>query len=501
MIRGIRNVCSTALTLLALAAVPAAQAAVLAVTKTADTLDGACNQDCSLREAIVAANADPGTDVVILPAGTYLLTRFGEGEDLGATGDLDITDDLVILGAGAPTTVIDAVERDRILHVHNASLTLSGALFQRGRIDANGGALLNENGDVELTRVEFTGNGTTGNTFGGAVFTDGNTGSLTVTESTFRLNTAGGSGGAIAARGTELTLRNVTFLVNRANGGSGGALYLFRDLPAIINNVTIASNTAAQAGGGVFAESSAFIATNAPVFSNTIIAGNTGGNAPDCTGSTQSAGYNAIGVGGGCTGFSAAKNDLQGTAADPLFQVTGPSGNFGGTTPTVSLPSGSPAVNAGNPAAPGSGPGACEPTDQRGATRPAGGRCDIGAFELTTACVPGETALCLNNGRFKVTAMFRTVTDPGLLPARTVTLTEDTGYLYFFDRKNVEVTIKVLNGCGLNSRYWVFAAGMTNVQVVLTVTDTKTGAIKEYTNPLNRAFRPIQDTVAFNTCP
>lgn len=501
MIRGIRSVCSTTLTLLALAAVPAAEAAVLTVTKTADTADGACNQDCSLREAVLAANADPGTDVVVLPAGTYLLTLFGEGEDLAATGDLDVTGDLVILGAGAPATVIDAVERDRILHVHGASLTLSGVSFQRGRVAANGGALLNENGEVELSRVEFLSNGTTGDTYGGAIFTDGTAGSLKVTESTFRLNNAGGSGGAIAARGTELTLRNVTFLVNRANGSFGGALYLFRDLPAVINNVTITGNTAAQAGGGVYSENSAFIGTNAPVFSNTIIAGNTGGNAPDCTGSTQSAGYNAVGVGGGCTGFSAAKGDLQGTAADPLFQVTGPSGSFGGTTVTVSLPSGSPAVNAGNPAAPGSGPGACETTDQRGAVRPAGGRCDIGAFELTAACVPGETTLCLNNGRFKVTAMFRTPTDSGLLPARTVTLTEDTGYVYFFDRKNVEVTIKVLNGCGLNSRYWVFAAGMTNVQAVLTVTDTQTGAIKEYTNPLNRAFRPIQDTVAFSTCP
>lgn len=500
MICGIRNLCSTALTVLALAAVPA-QAAVLSVTKTADTLDGACNQDCSLREAVVAANANPGTDVVILPSGTYLLSRLGEGEDLAATGDLDITDDLVVLAAGVPTTVIDGVELDRILHVHNASLTLSGVLFQRGTVAGNGGALLNENGDVELSRVQFTSNRTTGATFGGAIFTDGTTGSLTVIESTFNLNLAGASGGAIAARGTELTLRNVTFSVNRANTAFGGALYLFRDLPATINNVTIVGNTAAQAGGGVYSENSAFIGSNAPTFSNTIIAGNTGGSEPDCTGSTQSAGYNAVGVGGGCTGFSAAKNDTQGTAGDPLFQVTGPSGSFGGTTPTISLPSGSPAINAGNPAAPGSGNGACEATDQRGATRPAGGRCDIGAFEVTTACVPGELALCLNNGRFKVTATFRATANDSLQPARAVTLTEDTGYLYFFDRKNVEATIKVLNGCGVNSRYWVFASGLTNVQVVLTVTDTKTGAVKEYTNPLNRAFRPIQDTTAFNTCP
>jgi CSLREA domain-containing protein len=500
MIFGIRRLCP-ALALLALTAVPVAQAAVLTVTKEADTLDGACTPlDCSLREAIVAANAGPGTDVILLPAGTYLLTRFGEGEDLGATGDLDITDDVVILGAGAPTTSIDAVERDRILHVRNASLALSGVRLSRGRIAGNGGALLNESGDVELSRIHFTGNGTTGDTFGGAIYTDG-AGSLTVTESTFNLNTAGASGGAIAAQGTELALRNVTFLTNSALTGFGGALYFFRDLPATINNVTITGNTAARNGGGVYAENSAFIGINAPTFSNTILAGNTGGVDPDCTGSTQSAGYNVVGVGGGCTGFAPAKNDLQGTAADPLFQVTGPFGSFGGPMPTVSIPSQSPALNAGNPAAPGSGPGACEPVDQRGAARPGGPRCDAGAFEVTAACVPGELTLCLNGGRYKVTATFRATANDTPQPARAVTLTDDTGYLYFFNPKNVEATIKVLNGCGVNGRYWVFASGMTNVEVMLTVTDTRTGAVKNYTNPLNRPFRPIQDTVAFNTCP
>jgi hypothetical protein len=53
----------------------------------------------------------------------------------------------------------------------------------------------------------------------------------------------------------------------------------------------------------------------------------------------------------------------------------------GGPTPTHALRKGSAAVDAGNPAAPGSGPTACESTDQRGTKRPQGPRCDIGAFE------------------------------------------------------------------------------------------------------------------------
>jgi CSLREA domain-containing protein len=63
------------------------------VTKLADTNDGSCDADCSLCEAVIAANANPGADDIALPAGNYVLTIGGVGEDTGATGDLDLTDD------------------------------------------------------------------------------------------------------------------------------------------------------------------------------------------------------------------------------------------------------------------------------------------------------------------------------------------------------------------------------------------------------------------------
>src|SRR6186713_823446 len=81
-------------------------AATFVVTKTADTADGACDADCSLREAITAANAAAGADVITLPAGTYTLTITGTNEDLNADGDLDITTPMTINGAGSGSTII-----------------------------------------------------------------------------------------------------------------------------------------------------------------------------------------------------------------------------------------------------------------------------------------------------------------------------------------------------------------------------------------------------------
>jgi hypothetical protein len=65
----------------------------------------------------------------------------------------------------------------------------------------------------------------------------------------------------------------------------------------------------------------------------------------------------------------------------------------------------------------------------------------------------------------------------------------------------VELTVKVLNGCFRNGHYWFFASGLTDVRVDLTVTDTSTGVTKTYVNPRGRAFVPIQDTRALQTCP
>ena len=115
-------------------------------------------------------------------------------------------------------------------------------------------------------------------------------------------------------------------------------------------------------------------------------------------------------------------------------------------------------------------------------------------------CVPDDHTLCLNDNRFAVSARFRT-NDSGVTDATGVKLTGDSGYFWFFNPANIEVVIKVLSGCSLNQSYWVFATGLTNVEVTLTVTDTESDTTKTYMNTLGVAFAPIQDTSAFPACP
>jgi len=116
-------------------------------------------------------------------------------------------------------------------------------------------------------------------------------------------------------------------------------------------------------------------------------------------------------------------------------------------------------------------------------------------------CVQDEHTLCLNNGRFIVTAHW-TKPDTTSGEGTAVVLTGDSGYFWFFDASNIELIVKVLNGCGLNNAYWVFAAGLTNVGVDLQIIDSQTGVPYEKQNAVGTAYAPIQDTGAFpGSCP
>jgi hypothetical protein len=128
----------------------------------------------------------------------------------------------------------------------------------------------------------------------------------------------------------------------------------------------------------------------------------------------------------------------------------------------------------------------------------------LGAFGTTPAmaqsCVPSATRLCLQNNRFSVTINWQTTTSSGAGQVVSFS-TVDSGLFWFFSSTNWEMMIKVLNGCGVNNRYWVFTGVTTNVGWTMRVTDTLTNVTKIYSSPNGTASCPVLDTNAFATCP
>lgn len=121
---------------------------------------------------------------------------------------------------------------------------------------------------------------------------------------------------------------------------------------------------------------------------------------------------------------------------------------------------------------------------------------------LDRACADTETDLCLNGGRFRAHGSFRVPAQGREGPMHALPVTVDSGLFWFFSRDNLEVFLKVLNACSLAPpRYWVFASGLTNVEVTLIVDDTVSGEERTYFNASGTAFAPVQDTSAFATCP
>jgi hypothetical protein len=142
------------------------------------------------------------------------------------------------------------------------------------------------------------------------------------------------------------------------------------------------------------------------------------------------------------------------------------------------------------------GMAAAGPTEtvEEGAFSPLGGAS-------SAACVASDTQLCLDGGRFSVSVTWRNqqgqTGDGRVLPAGG----NDSGMFWFFDDDNWELLIKVLNGCAINSHYWVFFAATTDQEFTVTVTDLSAGKIAQYTNPLKNPADAVTDTSAFATCP
>ena len=116
-------------------------------------------------------------------------------------------------------------------------------------------------------------------------------------------------------------------------------------------------------------------------------------------------------------------------------------------------------------------------------------------------CMPDATTHCLADGRFRVTAEWADfVGTEG--DGQAILASADSGEFWFFGPDNTELVVKVLDACDPPfNRFWVFAAGLTNVEVELTVEDTQAQTVRVYDNDLGVDFEPILDTDAFATCP
>lgn len=139
----------------------------------------------------------------------------------------------------------------------------------------------------------------------------------------------------------------------------------------------------------------------------------------------------------------------------------------------------------------GSGGAASAPSNQVG----------IATLGEVAPCVAGPVTLCMNGGRFRAQLDWRTSESFGNGKAVPVPSAPDSGLFYFFTDNNLEMLIKVLNGCGINNHYWVFYAATTNVEFAVVVTDTLNGRTAAYFNPLGTPAPPVQDTSAFPSCP
>lgn len=379
-----------------------AQAATFTVNTTLDAVDtnagdGVCltaTNTCTIRAAIQEANALAGNDTVTIPAGTSTLSLAG-ADDIAAVGDLDITSTMIITGASATSTSINANSIDRVFHVTSSgNLTLNTLTITGGLASADGGGIHNA-GILTITGVIIKNNITAA---GGGGINLGMNSDTTVMNSTINNNTASdqsGGGIAIASTGATLLVTNSTLVNNTATTYGGGISIIESNggadsRPYVIRNSTFTNNSPAS----IYSDFELFIA-------NTIVADSCG------IGTFTSEGYN-IDSGNTC-GFSAGTDKIN---TNPKLHTSGLQNN-GGAITTIALQTTSPAINSVPLANCTTNSGGALTTDQRGLTRPDNSACDAGAYELDTTA-PAITVTNNNPATNTVECAATTIfTDPG----------------------------------------------------------------------------------------
>ena len=329
------------------------------VTTVSDHNDGCTTDDCTLREAIAAANESADANTInFSPAVTGVI--------IAEFFAYQIAQPLTIDGPGARRLAVSGRDLRQVFNVRpSARLIISGLTIEEGRHPGSGGGIENY-GDVTLNDCTVASN--VANEVGGGVYNHSGA-QFVATGCTFRgnnaNNSAGRGGGAVFNLGF-FTAVNCTF---SSNGSSSvaGAIRQEGSSPLTLINCTITNNFSSFGTGAVHVVGTPITLTN------TIIAGNSGFES-DVLGRFTSDGHNFIGKADGSTGFThGANGDQVGTRASPRDPRLGPLENNGGQTDTHALLSGSTAINAGDDRR-------ARTYDQRNFSRV--GVSDIGAFEL-----------------------------------------------------------------------------------------------------------------------
>jgi CSLREA domain-containing protein len=229
--------------------------------------DGLClaGDACTLRAAIQEANALDGPDTIVVPAGTYVLTFEGAGDDDAVSGDLDITDDVVITGDGSAATVVDGNALDRVFHIlTEGAVSISGMTIQNG-LAFYGGGIANEAGQMTLADVTIQSNESER---GGGIW---NGGWLSLSSGQVSGNEASaGSGGGILNSSGTVNLTNVTVDGNGALVDGGGIFTVGGDVTFVGGSVS--ENDAVFAnGGGIIGYSASITLTDVAVTGNDAI--------------------------------------------------------------------------------------------------------------------------------------------------------------------------------------------------------------------------------------
>ncbi len=238
---------------LGLACSPAAEAADFTVNSTTDSVDtvpgdGFCMTaagDCTLRAAVQETNALFGPDRILLPPGLFVLQIGGPGEDVGATGDLDVFDAVEIQGSGATRTVIDGGGGDRVFHILGAAV-INGVAIQNGRADVGGGVLIGP--FRALTLIECVVWFNTAEGSGGGIHDSGR---LDIVRSVIFGNRSGASGGGLTGGGRNVSTITDSWIVNN-QAAFGGGIAFSGVAEIVVERSSIAGNRATESGGGIY---------------------------------------------------------------------------------------------------------------------------------------------------------------------------------------------------------------------------------------------------------